>query len=283
MTPKNDQIQPQGLPPPELREIFRRKLRHAVTMIGSVKLACELIGVNRTQFNRYLSGQSMPRPELLYQFCQRLSLPMEWFFDPSEEYAEALSEHEFGTQMRQMVAGHRFRISHEMMPDGFYILWKGMFDAAWDYEAILCVLKTRNGVRTLKVSVLRRLKASDDIFDIDPADFNIELAVFRSSNGIFMMSMEGDHNHVRTFFIRLRAPTLARSTSIIFSGVGLSGAFGGLSKNSLVPVAIEKVPSDNTEDILNAARAVRGYSSDELPRHIRAILEDVNAPLFSLN
>lgn len=278
----NKQLPPaEGLHPSELREIFRKKLRFAVNMVGSVNKACALIGVNRTQFNRYLSGQSMPRPELLYKFCQQLSLPMEWFFDQSKDFAASLSEHELGGQLRQMVAGHKFRISEEMMPDGFYLLWKKMFDASWPYDAALCTVKTRNDVKTLKVNIFRRLKAFDEDNVYDRSVFNIEFALFRSANGIFLMSIEGEHNHVRTFFIRLRAPVLAGHSRLIFSGVGLNGAFGGLAKNSLVPVALERVPP-TMPAVLAAGRTVSGYQPENVPRHIKAILDEADVPRFVL-
>lgn len=282
MLSKKELIQSEVTPLPELREVFRQKLRYAVNMVGSVKQACALIGVNRTQFNRYLSGQSMPRPELLYQFCQKLSLPMEWFFDSREEFAVALSEFEFGAQMRKMVVGHRFRISQEMMPNGFYLLWRGVFDAPWDYEALLCRVTTRNDVRVLKVHILRRLRSIDNTLDFDRSDFVIELAVLRSSNGIFMISMEGAQNHVRTFFIRLRAPAIGGRAKLIFSGVGLSGAFGGLAKNSFMPAVLEKIAAHDTHGLLKAARMVRGYAATEVPKHVKAALDDVKVPSFTL-
>ena len=61
----------------ELRENFSSRLALAVTQVGSVNAISELVGVNRTQFSRYLSGKSMPRPQIMYQLSMRLDVPME--------------------------------------------------------------------------------------------------------------------------------------------------------------------------------------------------------------
>ena len=61
----------------ELCENFSSRLALAVKQVGSVNVISELVGVNQTQFSRYLSGKSMPRTEILYQLSMRLDVPME--------------------------------------------------------------------------------------------------------------------------------------------------------------------------------------------------------------
>jgi len=270
-----------GLAASQLREVFRLKLRFAVEKVGSIKAACALIGVNRTQFNRYLGGQSMPRPELLFQFCEKLSLPMEWFFDPSEDFATSLSEHQFGKEMSQMVQGHLFRVSEEMMPDGFYLLWKGMFEAPWPYECLLVQVCTVNGVKIMRLNLIRRLKAAGVLEKIERDRLHINMMVMRSVNGINLTSMEGKLNHVRSIFVRPSAPGLVGGSTVSFLGAGISGSFGGAVRSSLVPVMIEQV-YPTTKEVLTAARSVRGYEESDLPPHIRAVLKAAEVPEFKL-
>ena len=87
----------------------------------------ELVGVNRTQSSRYLSGKSMPQPEILYQLSMRLDVPMEWFFTPITETISETSVLKLGTSMTKLVRGHNFEMSNDVSPDRFYLLWKGMF------------------------------------------------------------------------------------------------------------------------------------------------------------
>ena len=74
---RNNQIIPSTR---ELRENVSHRLSLAVTKVGSVTEISQMIGVNRTKFSRYLSGNSMPQPEILYQLSLQLDLPLEWFF-----------------------------------------------------------------------------------------------------------------------------------------------------------------------------------------------------------
>lgn len=51
------------------REIFARNLR---ILIGprSVSRIARDVGINRTQFNRYLTGETLPKAELLLRICR---------------------------------------------------------------------------------------------------------------------------------------------------------------------------------------------------------------------
>ncbi|SHE57437.1 Cro/C1-type HTH DNA-binding domain-containing protein [Ruegeria intermedia] len=45
-------------------------LRQLVGSYASVSEVCRRLGINRTQFNRYLSGESFPRPDVLDRICR---------------------------------------------------------------------------------------------------------------------------------------------------------------------------------------------------------------------
>ncbi len=54
----------------ELRNVFGSNLRKLARNYPSVSALCRQLGINRTQFNRYLSGESYPRPDVLDQICR---------------------------------------------------------------------------------------------------------------------------------------------------------------------------------------------------------------------
>lgn len=277
-------IQPQKptLSGPKLREVFRLKLRYAVDMVGSINKACALIGVNRTQFNRYLNGQSMPRVELLYQFATALSLPIDWFFDPSQDFEAALSAHEYATQSGRSVAGHQFRVSEDMLPDGFYLLWKGTFDGTSEFEAMLGMVKVMNGVKSMKISKHRRMRLRGALSSFDRRDLFLDLLIERSTNGIYFSTGDGDQNHIYNFFVRLRAPFVGDRRAALYTGAGFSGSFGGVGRRSLVPVAMERIEPTRAATVA-AARRVGGYKETDLPGHVREAFREIDVPEFTLN
>src|SRR5680860_341270 len=56
--------------PAQLRAIFGDNLRALSADYPSVAGLCRDLGINRTQFNRYLTGESFPRPDVLHRICQ---------------------------------------------------------------------------------------------------------------------------------------------------------------------------------------------------------------------
>jgi len=54
----------------ELRAMFGSNLRQLSQQYASISALCRELGINRTQFNRYLSGESFPRPDVLDRICR---------------------------------------------------------------------------------------------------------------------------------------------------------------------------------------------------------------------
>ncbi len=69
----------------ELYGVFSRNLRILASAHGSVAELCRALGVNRTQFNRYLSGQASPRPEVLLRICTYFETDARILLQPIED------------------------------------------------------------------------------------------------------------------------------------------------------------------------------------------------------
>lgn len=61
---------PQDRSPVELRNMFGANLRQLADQYPSISELSRQLGINRTQFNRYLSGESFPRPDVLDRICR---------------------------------------------------------------------------------------------------------------------------------------------------------------------------------------------------------------------
>lgn len=69
--------------PREIYQIFSANLRELVdgTPVSVTKI-CQDIGVNRTQFNRYLAAQASPRPDILHRICQYFHVDARILLEP---------------------------------------------------------------------------------------------------------------------------------------------------------------------------------------------------------
>lgn len=69
--------------PREIYQVFSSNLQFLVAQSrGSVTRICREIGVNRTQFNRYLAGQASPRPDILHRICQYFHVDARVLLEP---------------------------------------------------------------------------------------------------------------------------------------------------------------------------------------------------------
>ncbi len=69
---------------------FPRNLRHLCNAKKSISAVCRDIGVNRQQFNRYLSGATKPSGNNLYKIAGYFDVSVEALFLPAREFAEVV-------------------------------------------------------------------------------------------------------------------------------------------------------------------------------------------------
>lgn len=101
--------------PDELRDMFGANLKRLAQNYPSVSELCRQLGINRTQFNRYLSGESFPRPDVLDRICRFFDVDARILLKPLDEIE---------TQQRHPsidILDHFLAARHEPeLPDGFF-------------------------------------------------------------------------------------------------------------------------------------------------------------------
>ena len=68
--------------PAELRSMFGANLRQMARKYPSISELSRQLGINRTQFNRYLSGESFPRPDVLDRICSFFGVDARILLEP---------------------------------------------------------------------------------------------------------------------------------------------------------------------------------------------------------
>ena len=108
------------LSPIELRAVFGQNLRILCQKHSSISSICRDLGINRTQFNRYLSGESFPRPDVLHRICTFFKTDARILLEPLQQI-EARSEGALShPEMREYFGPKETDILPEIFPSGFF-------------------------------------------------------------------------------------------------------------------------------------------------------------------
>ncbi|MFD2741290.1 helix-turn-helix domain-containing protein [Sulfitobacter aestuarii] len=106
--------------------MFGRNLRLLSRDYPSVSDLSRRLGINRTQFNRYVSGESFPRPDVLARICRFFDVDARILLEPLEEIA-GFRDPISGRFLRDFIgAGARY-VPTADFPSGFYRLSRRSF------------------------------------------------------------------------------------------------------------------------------------------------------------
>ena len=106
---------------PNPRETFGQNLRTLAEREKSVAELCRKLGINRTQFNRYLNGSSYPRPEVLNRITQHFDLDARLLTTPINELEAEKSVEEVMAEVAPSFAHLTREFDHDRVPDGVYL------------------------------------------------------------------------------------------------------------------------------------------------------------------
>lgn len=105
--------------PSELRSMFGENLRTLSRRYPSISELSRQLGINRTQFNRYLAGESFPRPDVLDRICSFFEVDARILLDPVESLDER-SHILTGSVLSEFVGGQTTDVPEDAFPSGFY-------------------------------------------------------------------------------------------------------------------------------------------------------------------
>ena len=105
--------------PAELRNMFGENLRQLAQDHPSVSELSRQLGINRTQFNRYLSGESFPRPDVLDRICQFFNVDARILLEPVATLAQQ-GKVLNGPFLADYFGRHAQRVPIDVFPSGFY-------------------------------------------------------------------------------------------------------------------------------------------------------------------
>lgn len=107
-------------PPAELRAIFGQNLRKLCQAHPSISSVCRDLDTNRTQFNRYLSGDSFPRPDVLQKLCTYFNTDARILLEPLEHIESTSTNPLMHSEMYGFFGQHEVEITSDIFPIGFF-------------------------------------------------------------------------------------------------------------------------------------------------------------------
>lgn len=105
--------------PAELRSMFGANLRALARTYPSISELSRQLGINRTQFNRYLAGESFPRPDVLARICGFFDIDARVLLEPVESI-RATSDPLTGPFLQDYVGAGVTNVEEAAFPTGFY-------------------------------------------------------------------------------------------------------------------------------------------------------------------
>lgn len=105
--------------PAAMRNMFGANLRQLSQQYPSISELSRQLGINRTQFNRYLSGESFPRPDVLDRICTFFGVDARILLEPVDSLTNAnpVLASPFLAEFTGKGIGS---LSEEYFPSGFY-------------------------------------------------------------------------------------------------------------------------------------------------------------------
>ena len=110
----------------ELYGIFADNLRILTQGQRSISELCRELGVNRTQFNRYLSGQASPRPEVLQRICSHFDVDGRILLEPLHRLTDtrAAQAQPFNAIFDYLYRGRELLALRSPPPEGIHRYWQ---------------------------------------------------------------------------------------------------------------------------------------------------------------
>ncbi|WP_420586825.1 helix-turn-helix domain-containing protein [Ruegeria sp.] len=105
--------------PAELRRMFGANLRQLSKQYASVSELCRQLGINRTQFNRYLGGECFPRPDVLDRICRFFEVDARILLRPLDEIERAPT-HPAAAALTDFLGSGPSTLTESLFPAGFY-------------------------------------------------------------------------------------------------------------------------------------------------------------------
>lgn len=111
---------------------------------------CRELGINRTQFNRYMSGESFPRPDVLHRICTFFDTDARILLEPVSQTRSAPEDLINHPMLKGFFGPSTIFVSPELFPSGFYRFARKSFIDENRFVMGLVLIKRADGYTFLR-------------------------------------------------------------------------------------------------------------------------------------
>ena len=254
----------------ELRMLFARNLDSLVSKERSVSDCARKLRISRSQLNRFLSGETYPRPDVLQRLCLYFGTDARILTTSLADLARVVPQIA-PSGLLPSLFGDIEPVSHSVLPDGIYAEWMLSTTHLDTVEMHLFRIYTEDGRRIGKV----RLSISDAMPGMRRYRYPMLKCVaqyFMQRAGFASIDRVADENfHAFTAF-----RVGYGSATGVYPGFKLSGISHDPKRYfSRIPCMLQRVAGD-TKSLLAAARVPEFMIMSDAPQIVQRILKDVH-------
>lgn len=253
--------------PSELRDIFGKNLRKLSLKARSISQLCRDLGINRTQYNRYLTGESFPRPDVLYRICTFFDVDARILLQPVEDVRADTRSLVDTVEFRQFIGPKARLLTEAEFPSGFYRFSRPSFMEDGAYVTGL--------VRVYRKSEFTFVRGLEAVAPLREQGLPIDSKT-REFRGLVQPESGGVSFHVNrrgattgTFNFLARTPAFENNFWSGFTIRAVNESAGGKRMARLVFEHLGK----RTGPVLNAARQAGLRGLTDLPQFHRTLLK----------
>ncbi|NIZ13998.1 helix-turn-helix domain-containing protein [Phaeobacter sp. HF9A] len=136
--------------PAELRTVFGDNLRRLSRDYPSISELSRRLGINRTQFNRYLSGESFPRPDILDRICTFFDVDARILLEPVSQLEKSQGLVIHSPYLKDFFDTGITRVTEEVFPTGFYRFTRRSFVSDQSFVVGIVFVQRIDGVTYVK-------------------------------------------------------------------------------------------------------------------------------------
>jgi len=172
-----------GPDPSELRSIFGDNLRALSADYPSVAGLCRDLGINRTQFNRYLSGESFPRPDVLHRICTFFGVDARILLERVNRINTATFDLLSHPALEGFFGAAPVAVSRDIFPDGFYRFVRRSFIADDQFATGLVFVSRQDDYTFLRGYEPKEALRNQGL-SVDPRNREFRGLVMRQEEGV---------------------------------------------------------------------------------------------------
>lgn len=248
--------------------MFGANLRLLSESYPSIAELSRQLGINRTQFNRYLSGESFPRPDILARICAFFELDARIMLEPLDALRHT-NDILTGDELGEFVGHGAVDVPEEEFPSGFYRFTRRSFVNDAQFVIGLVYVYRRDGATYVRGYEAKEAMRQQGI-PIDQRSREFRGFVTRQEDGIAAVMS-------RRYAMTCSFNYLSRIASFennFWVGYVTRTVRESVNGRRAVRMVYEHLES-NRQAIMSAARGT-GYidQKDVLPFHLRLLQPD---------